>query len=301
MGKRFRIHSRAGVAYRQHYVWPRSRTQMLAAICVVQVGVGGLDDQLSPTRHGVPRIDRQVHEHLAQLPGIRFYASQVGLQPDGQFDIFTDHAMEHLFNFHDGGIEVDYCWFDDLLAAERQELHSQGRGSLRRVPGTFHAFAQSVVSAYLLVKDVAVTKDNAKQVVEIVRYSARQPADGLHFLRLEKLLFKTPAFCNVFGEDLEISKRMVLLPDRMPRHSDDDDVPVFFSPFGFNFSKIPFLPMVADQALAGFWIAINILFYIAPRQLLFRFVAEQLHKSRVHLQELSVQRDSINPVRRIMH
>src|SRR5712691_5699072 len=131
--------------------------------------------------------------------------------------------------------------------------------------------------------------------------SARQPADGLHFLRLEKLPLKTPAFSNVFGEDFDIGKRMVLFPDWMPRHSDNDDVPVFFSPFGLNFSKILFLPMVADQALGGFWMAINILFYIAPHQLLFRFVGEHLHKSRVHLQELSVQRDSVNSVRRIMH
>src|SRR5438552_5959116 len=76
----------------------------------------------------------------------------------------------------------------------------------------------------------------------------------------------------------------------MPRHSDNDDVPVSFSPFGFNFSKIPFLPMVADQALAGFRIAINTFFYTATCQLLVRLVAEHLYKSRVHLQEPPVQR-----------
>ena len=118
MGKRFGIHTCARVAYCQHYVWPWPRTQVLAAISVVQFDVGRLDDQLSPVEHGVPRIDRQVHEHLAQLPGIRFDAPKAGFQPDRKLDIFSNHAMEHLFNFHDRGIEVNDCWFDDLLAAE---------------------------------------------------------------------------------------------------------------------------------------------------------------------------------------
>src|SRR5438093_1433285 len=110
--------SNACVTYGQHYVWPRFRAQVLAAISVIQVCVGRLDDQLSPVGHCVPRIDRQVHEHLAQLPGIRFDAPKAGFQPDRKLDIFSNHAMEHLFNFHDRSIEVNDCWFDDLLAAE---------------------------------------------------------------------------------------------------------------------------------------------------------------------------------------
>src|SRR2546430_14170457 len=108
------------------------------------------------------------------------------------------------------------------------------------MPGCFHALAKSVGCAYLLIKNVAMAEDHTQEIVEIVSYSTRQPADGLHFLRLEKLPLQTPAFCNVFSEDLEISERMVFFQDRMPRHFDDDSLPVFSSPFGFNFSKILF-------------------------------------------------------------
>jgi len=172
--------------------------------------------------------------------------------------------VEHLFNFHDRSIKVDYYWFDDLFAAERKELHRQSRGSLGRVAGCFHAPSQSAVRAYLMIENIAVPENDAEEIVEIMRNSASEPADGFHFLRLEELPFQAPALCYVFREDLKISRRISFLQDRMTGHFDSNNLPVFSSPLGFNIPKILFPPIVSDQALMGFWIATNIFFYVAP-------------------------------------
>ena len=53
-------------------------------------------------------------------------------------------------------------------------------------------------------------EDDAEEIVEIVGNSASEAANGLHFLRLQKLFFETSTIRYVLGEHLEMSKGVVL-------------------------------------------------------------------------------------------
>ena len=78
------------------------------------------------------------------------------------------------------------------------------------MPSGFDTLAQAVVRSRVLVKNVAVPKDDAEEIIEIMGNSASEAANGLHFLRLQKLSLKTSTIGYVLGEHLEMSKGVVL-------------------------------------------------------------------------------------------
>src|SRR4029077_7165521 len=149
----------------------------------------------------------------------------------------------------------------------------------------------------MFLKNVAVTEDDAKEVVEIVRDATSEPPNGLHFLCLDKLPFESAAFGYVFGEDLEKSQRIVFFQNRMSGHSYSDDFPVFPSPFGLDGSKIFFMAMSFEEIPTRWRLAIDVCCRVTPQQISFRVVAEHGDESRIHVEELTVQRDSVDSVR----
>ncbi len=79
---------------------------MIARVGQVEFHVGGLDLQFPARRHGIPRIHRQVHDHLLDLALIRFHVSQVRIQRQGHVDIFTEQARQHFFHVRDERIQA---------------------------------------------------------------------------------------------------------------------------------------------------------------------------------------------------
>ena len=62
---------------------------------LVELDVGGLDRQRAASRHGIPRVHREVHDDLLHLPAIGHHRRELG--PEGQHDlhVFPDQAAEH--------------------------------------------------------------------------------------------------------------------------------------------------------------------------------------------------------------
>src|SRR2546421_2428056 len=63
----FRSHSATRIADRYARVTPRMRIQVSAAIFLVQCDFRYFDRESSSRRHGVPRIDHEIHDYLLEL------------------------------------------------------------------------------------------------------------------------------------------------------------------------------------------------------------------------------------------
>jgi len=80
---------------------------------VGQHDVPGLDGQLAPVRHRIPRVDGKIQQDLLQLSAIGLNASQRVLQDRREFDILSDEAPEHLLRVVDEDEDYLYpaSWF----------------------------------------------------------------------------------------------------------------------------------------------------------------------------------------------
>src|SRR6266849_7982609 len=75
---RFRVHARTGVADGKHDVFAGRHWSVETRIAFVERGVGSFDGESSALRHGVARIDCEVHDDLLDLAGVGFHRANVG-------------------------------------------------------------------------------------------------------------------------------------------------------------------------------------------------------------------------------
>ena len=117
MGLGFRVHAHSGVPDGQHDVFPRDYWSVQASILLIERDVRGLDGELTAVRHGIPCIHREVHNYLLDLTRIGFHRANLPTI-QGQINILTDYAGEHLEVLGDDGIQIHYFGRQQLLAAE---------------------------------------------------------------------------------------------------------------------------------------------------------------------------------------
>ena len=72
---------------------------MTAHIRLVEIDVGGLEDQVAAVGHRVPGVDRQVHDHLLHLARVDFDGQKFGIQKCANLDILADAAGGAAFRF----------------------------------------------------------------------------------------------------------------------------------------------------------------------------------------------------------
>ena len=129
--ERFGIDAFAGIRHAEHDV--------LAGRDLEILGVGGVEpraveEQRQPAarRHGVARVNHQVHDDLLELTGI----DQHELRPlgmiEGELHIFADQPLDHRLKLADGSDQVNDPALEDLLPAEREKLLGQTGRALRR-------------------------------------------------------------------------------------------------------------------------------------------------------------------------
>ena len=90
--------------------------------------VGCANAQPAAARHGIARVGRQVDEDLAHLVRIRLHQPQRGPESRDHLDILPNHTLQHLLHAGDQHVEIEWFGFDDLLAAEREQLFRQAGG-----------------------------------------------------------------------------------------------------------------------------------------------------------------------------
>src|SRR4029077_14284626 len=78
-------------------------------------------------------------------------------------------------------------------------------GALARLLNFVGVFEDGGSSLQRPLKDLAVADDHTEQVVEVVRDSSGEPADGFHLVRHAELALEHPLLSDVFGEYFKIS------------------------------------------------------------------------------------------------
>ncbi len=167
---------------------PGRRVRMSRRSGVVDRDVRRLDPQSPARRHGVAAVDDEVHQHLADLARIRLDESQRRLERRRQLDVLADEPAQHPGDVLDHLVHVQDPGLDDLLPAERQQLLREIGRLPAGVRDLAHLRPLVVGQAVVGLQHVGVAVDHREQVVEIVRHTARKPADSLNPLRLLQLL-----------------------------------------------------------------------------------------------------------------
>jgi hypothetical protein len=75
-------------------------------------------------------------------------------------------------------------------------------------------FVHGAALFQLVEQHLGVSVDDHQQVVEVVGDAAGETANGIHFLRLAKLLFELTAVGNIFGDQLQHFFRFIAEPWR---------------------------------------------------------------------------------------
>ncbi len=153
----------------------------------VRLHILRLDDDLASVRHRVARIHQQVHQNLVQLAGIGHHVSQRRAEPGHQLDVFAEQRPEHLLRLSHHLVQIQNLGLRQLLPAEGEEVPRQLGSPFARRANLHQVGVILVIIRPLHQQQVAIAVDHGKQVIEIVRNAAGQPADALHFLRLQVL------------------------------------------------------------------------------------------------------------------
>ena len=90
--------------------------------------------------------------------------------------------MQHLVHIDDDVIKVDREWLQDLLAPKREQLTRKIGRAIARLLDFFKICFDRIVFGYALEREAAITINRRQQIIEIMRHSARQLADGFHLL-----------------------------------------------------------------------------------------------------------------------
>ena len=150
----------------------------------------GLDGQPATLRHGVARVDDEVHHDLFHLAGVDAHERMRGLAGHGHDDVFADDAPQHRLDLSERDVQVDDLGLQHLAAAERQHLLGEVGGTHGGAGDLFGIGAPLVFRIERVQHDLGVADDRGQQVVEVVRDAAGQAADRFHLLRVAQLLFE---------------------------------------------------------------------------------------------------------------
>jgi len=113
------VHAATRVTDREEHVRPRAGLGMAGRILFGQKHVPRLYGQGAAVRHGVPRVDHEVQDHLFNLAGI--HADRIELRwPDHvEESVLAEKTAQHLLHVRHGVIQIEHLRLRDLPPAER--------------------------------------------------------------------------------------------------------------------------------------------------------------------------------------
>ena len=77
---------------------------VLPGICGIQLNIRCLEGEPASLRHGISRVDDQIHHDLFDLPRIDLYAAEGRIEDGDEVDILPDQWAKHLPHARDDHI-----------------------------------------------------------------------------------------------------------------------------------------------------------------------------------------------------
>lgn len=115
-------HSAAAIAHPQPHVPALLRPRSPGDGIGVHGDVTGVDDQGAAARHSVAGVDREIHEHLLHLAGIRQHWPQAIGQRGDQLDMLANGPAQYFLHRSDDGAEVNDLRPDHVAPGEDEQL-----------------------------------------------------------------------------------------------------------------------------------------------------------------------------------
>jgi hypothetical protein len=146
---------------------------------LVQDHTGRLDPELAALRHGVPRVDRHVEQHLLELDGVGPHQARARVEPHRQRDGLSQQEPEHRPEPGDDGGRLDEPGLDGRLPAHGEELLGEGGRPLGRLVDQGHVAPRRILGSEPVEQERGAAPDHGQEVVEVVGEAAGQPPDRL--------------------------------------------------------------------------------------------------------------------------
>ncbi len=199
---RFSIHPHARVGNRQYRVAPGRNIRVEPAVRLVQFHHLGFDQQSPASRHGVPRVQAQIHEHLFELRRIRF--DRIDRSGDNfQLDVPGDYFFEEAHQSAGDGIDVHRPRLQHLAAREDQKFAGKRSGSVALFANSRKSVCDLGARAILFETELRPSQNGSNHIIKIVCDTSGKLSDGVKFLCLSQLALHGAQFGHVFGDDFD--------------------------------------------------------------------------------------------------
>jgi hypothetical protein len=140
--------------------------------------------------HRIACIDREIENRQLQLIGVDPGRRQSFRQIKPQRDAWSQRALQQIAHALDQPAQIDRHHAQILLASERQQALGQRSASLCALQRAIDQPMQARIVRQALAQQVEITHHRHQQIVEVVRNTAGQLSNGLHFLCLPQLLLR---------------------------------------------------------------------------------------------------------------
>ena len=166
--------------------------------------------------HGIARIHGKVDDHLFKLLRVGTDRAQFAVVAHGELDLVAHQALEQLTDLahHVGQLEDHGA--QSLLAAEGEQLAGQAGGAVGIGLDLLDIVVIAVTRRVAQEHEIAIADDGGQHIVEVMRDTACQLADGLHLGGLRNLAAQT-LFLGGIG-DREQHRRIA-----QPAHTGESD------------------------------------------------------------------------------
>ncbi len=162
---------------------------MVSAVVFIKCYICCFKGKLSPLRHGIPRINREVHKYLFNLTGICKYFTLFCSRDGFKLYIFTYEAFKESLHLFKHRVEVHSFRFNNLFTGECQYPLCEVSCAFRGFFYCLKIMVTGVLSSPPHQAYFNITHNCSEKVIEIMGNTPGQSPHSLHLLRLCKLLF----------------------------------------------------------------------------------------------------------------
>ena len=164
----------------------------LGGLARSELDAPGGEPQAAAGEHGVAGVDRQVEQHLLELPEVDVDGAVLRIELDLEADVLADQPAQHRRHLADHPVEGHHPRLQHLLAAVGEELAGQRGRALAGALDLLDVGAPLVLRRHAVAEQLALEGDGRQQVVERMGDAAGQPAHRLQALGVAQPLLARP-------------------------------------------------------------------------------------------------------------
>ena len=187
----------AGVGFAHADETPDMRLGMVPDMGFINVNDGDADGELAAARHGIAGVDGKIHQDLFNHAGVAMQERDILRRLEPERDMFANEALQHFGQIVHDLAQIEMSALHHILAAEHEQLSREAGGAFGGEEDGLHRVHHLGRQRLPGKQRAGMALDDGEHVVEVVRDTGGELADGLHFLRLAQLRLEAQPFGDV--------------------------------------------------------------------------------------------------------